>query len=188
MKWGGWCRALLAFHRLNHEQSCNMAVSVMEVPKRGGGWTRWSGSQNRSCFQLTAALARTLAALIQMHQRKEENSPFVIRWLCPIRLFHQNSVSVSFSCFSKVLLSNFSPPPHIWFHFFPSAFFFLCPSFFPFFSFPLMFFPLSPPPALLLFYFSRLLFFVIILQLLSVLISSSFLILFFSRSFPSFSK
>lgn len=91
MMWGGCCRALLAFHRLNHKQSCNMAVSVMEVPKRGGGWTRWSGSQTHSCFQLTAALARTLAALIQMHQRKEEISPFVIRWLCRIRLFHQNS-------------------------------------------------------------------------------------------------
>lgn len=33
---GGGRRALLVFHRLNHEQSCNMAVSVMEVLSRQG--------------------------------------------------------------------------------------------------------------------------------------------------------
>lgn len=49
-------RALLIFHHLNHEQSCNMAVSMMEILSKGGGAELASQKPNPQLLPTSSAL------------------------------------------------------------------------------------------------------------------------------------
>lgn len=160
-------RALLIFHHLNHEQSCNMAVSMMEILSKGGGGGLSSHhkSQIHSCFQLARlcfsfrSIHWTLLAskATRNHVTPDKasfcaNSNSALIWAFISKCFSSWTINDQFlSSFFLSVLTVFPPLFLVSSSFFPSF-----PSLYSFvlsLSFLLSFILLSVPSSQLLFSF-----------------------------------